>query len=300
MMKMNRFSALLFISLLAAGSLAAETPANLVVENVPPFPAELAEKVAPYMEARSASFRSWHPERREMLISTRFGDVPQLHLVKMPGGARSQMTFFTDRVGGGSFNPANGDMILFSKDVGGGEFFQLYRFDVPTAKITLLTDGTSRNTGASWSNRGDRVAWSSTRRTGRDSDVWIMNPAKPEEASMLLELEGGGWFPGEWSPDDKMLLLGQYVSANAQRARLVRLRQDLPDARQRLAARGLGTRHRRPARLDRHAAGAGCEPHRRLAAAATAATWCWHRWCTTPTACARGSTRRHLATSSPS
>jgi dipeptidyl aminopeptidase/acylaminoacyl peptidase len=221
MMQTTRFFALLLITLLASVSVAAETPANLVAENVPSFPADLAEKVAPYMEARSAGFSSWHPQRREMLISTRFGDVPQIHLVKMPGGARRQMTFFADRVGGGSFNPANGDMILFSKDVGGGEFFQLYRFDVPTGKITLLTDGTSRNTGASWSNRGDRVAWSSTRRTGRDSDVWIMNPAKPEEATMLLELEGGGWFAGDWSPDDKTLLLGQYISANESYIHLV-------------------------------------------------------------------------------
>jgi dipeptidyl aminopeptidase/acylaminoacyl peptidase len=213
-MNTNRICALVLIALLAAVSLAADTPANLVAENIPPFPAELAEEVAPYMEARSAGFRSWHPKRREMLISTRFGDVPQLHLVKMPGGARRQMTFFADRVSGGSFNPANGDMILFSKDVGGGEFFQFYRFDVPTGKITLLTDGKSRNTGASWSNRGDRIAWSSTRRTGRDSDIWIMNPTRPQEASILLEREGGGWFIGDWSPDDKHLLLGQYISAN--------------------------------------------------------------------------------------
>ena len=136
-MNTNRLCALLLIALLAAAPLAADTPANLVAENIPPFPADLAGKVAPYMEARSAGFRSWHPERREMLISTRFGDVPQLHLVKMPAGARTQMTFFADRVSGGSFNPANGDMILFSKDVGGGEFFQFYRFDVHTVRALM-------------------------------------------------------------------------------------------------------------------------------------------------------------------
>ena len=46
-MKTNRFFALLFIALLAAASLAADTPANLVAENIPAFPADLAAKVAP-------------------------------------------------------------------------------------------------------------------------------------------------------------------------------------------------------------------------------------------------------------
>ena len=31
------------------------------------------------------------------------------------------------------------------KDVGGGEFFQLYRYDLATGDMTLLTDGKSRN-----------------------------------------------------------------------------------------------------------------------------------------------------------
>ena len=47
---------------------------------------------------RGANFADWNPVRREMLISTRFGDVPQLHLVKMPGGARQQLTFYADSV----------------------------------------------------------------------------------------------------------------------------------------------------------------------------------------------------------
>src|SRR4029079_10895887 len=66
---------------------------NLVVEGVPPVPATLADDVWRYTEFRSAAFSSWHPTRREMLISTRFGNTNQAHLVKTPGGARTQMTF---------------------------------------------------------------------------------------------------------------------------------------------------------------------------------------------------------------
>src|SRR5579884_1415314 len=67
---------------------------NLVVENIPPVPAAIAEKANQYGEFRSAGLMDWDPARREMLIGTRFADVPQIHLVKMPGGARTQLTFF--------------------------------------------------------------------------------------------------------------------------------------------------------------------------------------------------------------
>ena len=38
--------------------------------------------------------------RREMLIGTRFADTAQIHIVKMPGGARTQLTFSGERSGG--------------------------------------------------------------------------------------------------------------------------------------------------------------------------------------------------------
>jgi len=65
---------------------------NLVVEGIPPIPAALAEKADRYTNFRSAFFASWHPTRREMLISTRFADTFQIHEVKMAGGSRTRAT----------------------------------------------------------------------------------------------------------------------------------------------------------------------------------------------------------------
>src|SRR5262249_950606 len=59
-----------------------------------------------------------------------------------------------------------------------------------------------------------RVAYSSTRRTGQDTDIWIMDPADPKSDRMLLKLEGGGWDATDWSPDGKKLLVLQGISAN--------------------------------------------------------------------------------------
>lgn len=194
---------------------AAIAPAdNLVVAGVPKISAALAETAGKYGSYRSAILADWHPTRREMLVATRFGDTPQLHLVKMPAGERRQITFYPDSVTTARFHPNGGDYILFMKDIGGGEWFQLYRYDVATANVTLLTDGKSRNLPGSWSSSGDQIAYVSTRRTGQDTDLWVMNPADPKSDHLLTQLKGGGWEPVDWSPDDKNILLLEEVSVN--------------------------------------------------------------------------------------
>ena len=186
---------------------------NLVVEGVPPIPASLAERVERYSNFRGAFLASWDPERREMLIITRFADVPQVHLVKMPGGDRSQLTFYSDIVEEAHFNPKRGDYFVFSKDVGGGEFYQLYRDDLASGDVTLLTDGKSRNIGMVWARGGDKIAYGSTRRDGNDVDIWVMDPTDSKTDHMLAKLEGGGWQPLDWSPDEQELLVLNEVSA---------------------------------------------------------------------------------------
>src|SRR5688500_13133298 len=81
---------------------------NLIVEGLPPVPASLAASVKRYTESRSALFCDWHPKRREMIIATRFGNVPQLHTVKMPMGDRKQITFFDEPITNATYDPVQG------------------------------------------------------------------------------------------------------------------------------------------------------------------------------------------------
>ncbi|HEU0039135.1 MAG TPA: S9 family peptidase [Verrucomicrobiae bacterium] len=199
----------------------AQLPDNLVVEGVPPVPPELKSNVGRYLEFRAAGFNDWHPLKREMIITTRFADAAQLHLVKMPGGARRQLTFLPEPVAYGMFDPKEGAFVVFSQDTGGGEFYQLYRYDLTDGRISLLTDGKSRNTDPHWSNSGEWLAYSSTRRTGRDTDLYLMNPRQPEGDRLLLKVQGGGWRALDWSPDDEQLLLGEYISINESRVHLL-------------------------------------------------------------------------------
>jgi hypothetical protein len=68
---------------------------------------------------------------------------------------------------------------------------------------TLLTDGKSRNSSGHWSTSGDQIAYTSTRRTGQNTDVWSMNPADPKTDHIVAQLTGSGWEVLDWSKDDK-------------------------------------------------------------------------------------------------
>jgi dipeptidyl aminopeptidase/acylaminoacyl peptidase len=213
--------ALTCFALLVATTVAVAQPAaivpneNLVLDGIPGIPAAIAEAVGRYTESRAATFTSWHPTRREMLISTRFGDTNQVHWVKLPGGARTQMTFFPERVGGSAFPRHAGSYFVFTRDTGGNEFAQVYRFDVATGAVTLVSDGgRSQNSLGPFSNQGDRMAYGSTRRNGADRDIYVVDPADPKSDRRALEVQGGGWGASAWSPDDGALLVAESISIN--------------------------------------------------------------------------------------
>ena len=246
MRRLLAFASLLLLPLSAGAQTAAViAPAeNLVVDGLPPIPAKLAADVRRYTESRSALLSAWHPVRRELLISTRFGNTPQIHRVVTPLGARTQLTFFDEPIGGASYEPTQGRYFIFSRDIGGNEFGQLYRYDVANGAVTLLTDGgRSQNGGVRWSTRGDRIAYASTRRNGTDRDIYIMDPLNPASGKQLLEVKGGGWGASDWSPDDRHLLVGEFLSVNQSRYHLVDVASGrstplIPDERDTVAYNG--------------------------------------------------------------
>jgi hypothetical protein len=113
------FLTLLTLVLIASLSFAADEPTiapneNLAVDGIPPIPASIAASVARYNNVRFATLADWHPTKREILISTRFADSPQIHLVKAPGGDRAQLTFYPEPVRGAKYS-TTGDFFVFQK-----------------------------------------------------------------------------------------------------------------------------------------------------------------------------------------
>jgi dipeptidyl aminopeptidase/acylaminoacyl peptidase len=188
-------------------------PENMRVRHVPPIPTEATEDLLPYENLRFANFQGWHPEERRILITTRFGETYQLHEVAFPLGARKQLTFYGERVFGGSYRPSDPSQIVFSFDQGGAENYQLYLLDRDTGDITRFSDGVHRYQGTLWSDDGKWLAYASNARNGRDFDIYVTDPAKPGSERLVTEVSGL-WIPTEFHPDGGKLLALEYISAN--------------------------------------------------------------------------------------
>jgi dipeptidyl aminopeptidase/acylaminoacyl peptidase len=197
---------------------------NLVMEDVPPIPQSIVADLNRYQNTRSAGFRGWDKEGEGIYVSTRFGDVSQVHYVGQPGGARTQLTFFDEPVGGLSRQPG-GSKIVFTMDAGGSEFSQIFLLD-PTGveDAAMLTDGESRNGAVVWDRSGEWIAYQSTRRNGASNDIWMMDVNNPETAGVVLESPDGSWWGGvDFSPDNRHLLVLNYVGNMDSRVHLLDL-----------------------------------------------------------------------------
>ena len=98
-------------------------------------------------------------------------------------------------------------------DSGGNEAFQLYWFDCRNGKRQLLSDGKSRNEGLLVSNAGSQLAFASTRRNGKDFDIYTLANGQPETTKLVASVQGK-YTAKSWSRDDQQLLLQNFVSAN--------------------------------------------------------------------------------------
>jgi dipeptidyl aminopeptidase/acylaminoacyl peptidase len=203
-------------ALLATAALAQQQPAvapkpeALTADGMPAVPMSLVEKTRPYLEFRSGVFQGWNPKTRSALVITRFGNTPQVHEVAMPMGDRRQLSFEADTIAGVTSARNRGDVTVVQKDVGGNEYWQLYT--LANGRLALLTDGKSRNQYSAWSQDGRWLAYSSTRRTGNDSDLYVIDPRDPKTDRLVAQVKGGGWAIADFHPDGKRAVVLNYVS----------------------------------------------------------------------------------------
>jgi len=196
---------------------------NLIMEDMPAIPAEIVESLNRYQNVRSARFREWTEDGQGIYVSTRFGDVSQIHRVDMPGGARTQITFYDEPIGGVQRQP-HGSKLTFTRDAGGSEFSQIFLLDPADGSTTMLTDGESRNGAVLWDRGGRRIAFRSTRRNGASNDVWLMDPEDKDSARVVLESpDGTSWVPIEFSESGSKVLVLNYVSIADSRVHLLDL-----------------------------------------------------------------------------
>jgi dipeptidyl aminopeptidase/acylaminoacyl peptidase len=197
---------------------------QMLTSGVPEVPPALRKRVGQYLEARTAAFLDASDDGRQVLISTRFGDTNQLHVVASPMGARTQLTFGSEPITQARFQPGNPGVLYYLQDVGGGEFFQVFRFERSSGRSQLLTDGKSRHEALLLSEDGKQLAYAGTGRNGKDTDVYVApTSAAPAAARRVTELEGT-WYPVEFSQDGTKLLVTRYRAADDGELHVVDLR----------------------------------------------------------------------------
>ncbi|MBC8221515.1 MAG: S9 family peptidase [SAR86 cluster bacterium] len=233
------------ISALSSQESRTENNGNLILEDIPAIPNSIKEDLSKFQNVRSAAFRGFNNQNEGLFISTRFGNVSQLHLVKSPGAARNQITYFQEPIGSVAMHPTQSS-IAFTMDRGGSEYSQIYLLDPKSASTQMLTDGVSRNGGPLWSNSGDRIAFQSTKRNGSSNDVWVMSIDDPQNTKLILESPDGSWWGAvDWTEDDDKVLIQNYISIansktyivdlNTQKKTLLLGKKDAPSVNSALA-----------------------------------------------------------------
>ena len=202
------------------------TNGQLILQDIPEIPQWLADRVSQYQNVRSATFQGWTEDSQGIYIKTRIGNTSQIHRVRSPGGTRNQLTFFREPVGEVKAQPG-GPGVAFTMDKGGSEFAQIFILDPRSGESRLLTDGESRNRVLLWDKQGTRLAFQTTRRNGKDNDVWMMDIDDPDSARPIYESDDGSWWgPGDISDDGRYMLLQQFISVEDSRIHVVDLESD--------------------------------------------------------------------------
>jgi len=181
---------------------------NLVMEGIPEIPSEVKARLRQYQNVRGHGFQDW--TENGILISTRFGEVSQIHQVAHPRGARKQITFYNEPIGGATASP-NGRQFVFSKDTGGDEFYQGYLYDLQSGQTQTFTEPGSRNGAFTWTDNGSKGAWYMATDGDPNYDIMIGDPSDPASNSILFEGEGAV-FPIDWSPSGDQLVVQRYIS----------------------------------------------------------------------------------------
>ena len=198
--------------------------ANLKADGIPAISKAIADKVSLYTDFRGHSFVEWHPKEPSMLVRHREAgaNIPQLYVLRKPGGTLEKITDFPELVSQASYEPRHGKYFVISKDTGGNEATLVYRMSLDGKQTTLLSKPDERS-GFVWNKKGDRILVSAvpldkTAAGGKRDQVMtqltVIDPLHPETRQSLAELPGGGWGGFKYAPNDATIAAVQYRTPN--------------------------------------------------------------------------------------
>lgn len=219
-MRLLLTTALLALAAPLAAQVTTRQVGSATLENVPAIPADVSAAVQRYQNYRAAQFEDWLPDG-SMLVSTRFGATAQIHHVKAPGAARTQLTFFAEPVANALTVPGSSRFVL-SRDTGGDEWFQLYAMGLTGEPVALTEGGTTRNQSPVLSKDGSLLLWARATKGSSDYAILTADPADPSSRRVVYQ-GTGSIGPEDISPDKRTALIARNISNRETRLSLLDL-----------------------------------------------------------------------------
>jgi dipeptidyl aminopeptidase/acylaminoacyl peptidase len=191
---------------------AREERGNLTFDGVlQPSPA-LVARITPWLAGRSATVAGWLPDGA-LLVTTRFGEIGQLHRVAGPLGAREQLTFDDDPVISAAASAASGAAGVAYVTAGPGA--------VPQLRALRFSDRTTPRIAAPrvqpgalvWSPDGKTVAFQAASADGVHQEILAFEPGGNLQPRLLVAAGIRSWRPLAFSPDGARLLIENEVNS---------------------------------------------------------------------------------------
>jgi dipeptidyl aminopeptidase/acylaminoacyl peptidase len=215
---MKRIRPILMVLLLLAPQ--AQVPAaaptrveqgSLIYDGVPMEELAAPSTLARWLESRPSGFLDWLADG-SLLVGTRFADTTQLHRLKAPLDARTQLTFDAAPVTGAIAHPYDANLLVYQQQRGANP--QLWLREIASGNARLLTDGRSRHGRPVLAHDGKRLAFSSNARNGTSSDIYVSDISS--EALPRLVFAGGidTLQVEDWSLDDSRVAVIRRRSAS--------------------------------------------------------------------------------------
>jgi dipeptidyl aminopeptidase/acylaminoacyl peptidase len=185
---------------------------TLTLEGAPPIPDTLRARINQYLNARKARVASISDDGKQILIRIQLHNTNQVHAIRQPMGARTQLTFEEQPIGTPvEFVPGRTDALTYLRDADGTEERQLFRLDLSAGRPMRLSGEKGKVDYFVWSHDGRALAFNSNARNGKDIDIYVSD-GQTEASVRLVAAVSGDFTPLDWSTDGKSLLVMEYRS----------------------------------------------------------------------------------------
>ena len=173
-------------------------------------PALAQYSVEQYLNIKYARDGKFSQDEKSVFYRSNESGTYQLWKIPVEGGQPQQITDFKDTVRWFECHPTR-NLILFLKDKGGDENYQLFLTDLDGKNTEKLIDLPDRRVNSPWfSNDGTKIAFTANFRHKSYFDIYVYD-LSTRTYECVREVDGYNLIEG-WSPKDDLLIISTWLN----------------------------------------------------------------------------------------